>query len=46
MVGPADLAGLLAEWGPCKAGCTADLDEDGMVGPADLAVLLAAWGDC
>lgn len=42
-VGPADLAILLASWGPCE-GCPADLDGDGEVGPADLAMLLANWG--
>ncbi|MCA9290693.1 MAG: hypothetical protein KDA25_06170 [Phycisphaerales bacterium] len=41
-VGPADLAALLAAWGPCS-GCAADLDGDGTVGPADLALLLANW---
>ena len=44
-VGPADLASLLASWGPCP-GCTADLDGSGDVGPPDLAALLAAWGEC
>lgn len=43
MVGPLDLAMLLASWGPCL-GCPADLNGDGMVGPADLAILLANWG--
>ncbi|NEQ48562.1 MAG: choice-of-anchor B family protein [Leptolyngbya sp. SIO3F4] len=42
-VGPADLAILLGQWGPCP-GCVADLDGDDVVGPADLAVLLGAWG--
>ncbi|MCA9291535.1 MAG: VCBS repeat-containing protein [Phycisphaerales bacterium] len=42
VVGPADLAVLLAEWGPCGA-CAADLDGDGVVGPADLGALLANW---
>ena len=42
-VGPADLAQVLAGWGPC-ATCPADLTGDGMVGPADLAELLANWG--
>ncbi|MCA9290685.1 MAG: hypothetical protein KDA25_06125, partial [Phycisphaerales bacterium] len=45
VVGPADLAALLADWGPC-VGCPTDLDDDDTVGPADLAVLLAAWGPC
>ena len=49
VVGPADLANLLAAWGPCskkpKTPCPADYDDDGSVGPADLASLLAAWGE-
>ncbi len=44
-VGPADLASLLASWGPC-ADCPADLNGDGEVGPFDLATLLGAWGPC
>ncbi|MCA9289801.1 MAG: hypothetical protein KDA25_01660, partial [Phycisphaerales bacterium] len=45
VVGPADLAGLLAEWGECADPCCpADLDESGDVGPADLATLLGHWG--
>lgn len=44
-VGPADLAQLLASWGPCP-GCPADFNGDGSVGPGDLAVLLGAWGLC
>ncbi len=43
VVGPADLAILLGQWGPCP-GCIADLDGDGAVGAADLAILLGAWG--
>jgi hypothetical protein len=45
VVGPADLAALLAQWGvcdDCKA-CPADLGGDCAVGPADLAELLANW---
>ncbi|MCA9289492.1 MAG: VCBS repeat-containing protein [Phycisphaerales bacterium] len=42
-VNPADLAILLAAWGPCGA-CPEDLDGDRTVGPADLAILLANWG--
>lgn len=45
IVGPADLAQLLGNWGPC-AGCPADLDGDGDVGAADLAELLGSWGPC
>ena len=56
VVGPADLAQLLAQWGRCKprktkseygpfsSGCAADFNCDGMVGPADLGELLANWG--
>lgn len=44
-VGPADLAQLLGNWGPC-GGCPADLDGDGAIGPFDLALLLGSWGAC
>ena len=43
VVGPADLAQLLASWGACE-GCQADINGDGTVGPADLAQLLANGG--
>ena len=45
-VGPADLAELLAQWGPCDNcnSCPADLSSDCRVGPADLAEMLANWG--
>ncbi len=45
-VGPADLAILLGNWGPCiNCGfCPADLNDDCTVGPADLAILLGHWG--
>jgi uncharacterized membrane protein len=48
IVGPADLAQLLAQWGQCPAWskCTADIAPaggDGTVGPMDLAALLANW---
>ncbi len=43
-VDSADLAVLLAAWGPCAGACQADIDGDGEVGSSDLAVLLAAWG--
>jgi hypothetical protein len=44
-VDPADLAQLLATWGPCAvpSSCPADLNGDGSVGPFDLAQLLANW---
>ena len=41
-VDSADLAELLASWGPCL-GCPADLDGDGDVDSADLAELLSDW---
>ena len=49
IIGPADLAEVLAQWGVCEAQrpCTADivpLRGDRVVGPADLAELLANWG--
>jgi hypothetical protein len=45
-VGPADLAQLLSQWGPCSnpEACPADITGDDAVGPADLAQLLANWG--
>jgi hypothetical protein len=50
VVGPADLADLIAAWGQCPGGadlppCPADLNHDGVVGPADMAQLLAHWSD-
>ena len=46
MVGPADLAILLAAWGPVPTPDPPDFDGDGDVGPFDLATLLANWGPC
>jgi hypothetical protein len=44
-VDAADLAAVLAAWGPCgKGGCPADLNGDGFVNGADLTMLLANWG--
>ncbi|MCA9291871.1 MAG: hypothetical protein KDA25_12135 [Phycisphaerales bacterium] len=43
VIGPADLAILLAAWGPCT-NCLADLNGDGIVNAADLAAMLADWG--
>jgi hypothetical protein len=40
----ADLAALLAAWGPCTGPCEADLDTDGSVSGSDLAILLSRWG--
>lgn len=46
IVGPFDLATLLAAWGPCTDcdECAPDLNGDCTVGPADLAMLLGSWG--
>ncbi len=44
-VGPADLATLLAAWGP-NPGSPADFNGNDDVGPEDLAKLLAQWGPC
>jgi hypothetical protein len=52
VVGPGDLAAVLAGWGACpaKGSCAGDLAPvaapDGVVGPADLAELLSQWGPC
>ena len=49
VVGPGDLANLLASWGAtpaCPPYSPADLNSDCSVGPADLAILLASWGAC
>ena len=48
-VGAADLGELLAQWGPCKGKCFADIAPpggDGSIGAADLGALLANWGQC
>ena len=45
VVNPADLAELLAAWGP-NPKHPADLDGNGSVGAEDLAVLLGVWGSC
>lgn len=44
VVGGADLAGLLAQWG--TADSNADFNGDGTVDGADLAGLLSTWGTC
>ena len=41
VVGPIDLATVLARWG--DTGSTADVDGDGVVGAGDLAAVLSAW---
>jgi hypothetical protein len=49
VVGGADLAILLGDWGSCpppKSPCLGDLNGDGAVNGADLALLLGAWGNC
>jgi hypothetical protein len=48
VVGPADLAALLSQWGQCQAPTPCDADiappgGDGMVGPFDLSTLLSDW---
>ena len=43
-VGAADLAALLAAWGPATAGQPADFDRNGAVDAGDLARILANWG--
>jgi len=43
-VNGADLAALLAAWGPCTGPCEADLDADGSVSGSDLGILLSRWG--
>ena len=45
-VDAADLAELLAAWGPVPTPDPPDFDGDGVVNAADLAELLAAWGSC
>ncbi len=47
VVGPADLAFLLAAWGPCPDPpdtCPADLDGDGFAGITDFLILIGHWG--
>ncbi len=44
-INAADLAQLLASWGPCIQ-CPAELTGDGVVDAADLAELLSVWGAC
>ena len=44
-VNGADLASMLANWGPCVDinNCPANLNGDGIVNGADLAALLSNW---
>ena len=44
VVGPADLAQMLAAWGACTS-CSADIDGNGDVDAADLGSMLSVWGD-
>jgi hypothetical protein len=48
IVNAADVASLLAAWGPCTGGtCSlADFNFDGVVNANDIAVVLGAWGAC
>ena len=45
VVGPADLAALLGQWGDCPpiGACPGDLTGDGAADAGDLAAILAAW---
>ena len=45
LVDAADLAQLLADWGPCTK-CPGDIDLDGAVTGNDLGQLLGGWGPC
>jgi hypothetical protein len=45
-VNAADLATVLAAWGPCGKSCPADINGDGIVGAVDIATVLDAWGAC
>lgn len=44
----ADIAALLAVWGPCgdPAGCIEDTNDDGDINVLDLLGLLTNWGSC
>jgi predicted outer membrane repeat protein len=46
LIDGADLAILLAFWGPVGVFVPADIDGSGLVDGADLATLLAGWGPC
>jgi len=43
-VGGADIATLLAAWGPAAANAPADFDRNGVVDASDMARLLSNWG--
>ncbi|MDA1008566.1 MAG: S8 family serine peptidase [Planctomycetota bacterium] len=50
IVDAADLASMLASWGPCTMPdpatgfCIADIDSDGVVSGSDLGIILGSWG--
>ena len=47
IVNGADLALVLAAWGPCRSvPCPADFNQDNWVDGGDLAVVLYSWGPC
>ncbi len=46
IVDAADLAAIIAAWGPAGSNTSTDLDGDGVVGASDIASLIAAWGEC
>lgn len=47
VVNGADLASLLAQWGPCTSltPCNSDLNMDGVIDGSDLAALLSSWSN-
>jgi hypothetical protein len=48
VIGSADLAELLSQWGVCTppaGACSADFNADGVIDSADLAQLLSAWSN-
>jgi|GEM_PF-1176540 len=46
VVDAADLAAVIAAWGPGGSNSPADFDASGGVGASDLAFVIAAWGEC
>ena len=45
VVNDADLAKILANWGPCSS-CPEDINGDGQVDAEDLAYVISGWGVC
>lgn len=45
VVDGADLAPIIAAWGPCD-GCPEDLNKDGEVDALDLGLVFTEWGEC